>query len=203
MTFPSLSAHLWAQPLLWSRHEIQMWARWTLMTVLGFGAGLVLAASLPTAFAGVLFGACLGAAQWQAMRPARWTPVWIAATALGAGSAALPIDFILAWAASSPVQAGLSPGAIYLSMGVCLGVAQWWVLRRSVARAEWWIVANLVGFSAGAVVLGIGSDWLGAEVWFNWLLALLLAGSVSGLTGAALVWLLRNPQNGARLPSSI
>lgn len=199
----SLSARVWANPFLWSPHEIRVWVRWTLVTILGFGAGLVLAASLSPVIAGVLFGFCLGSAQWQAMRPARWPPLWIAASALGAGSAALLIELIFTWAANWAVDASLSLAVIYLSMGASLGAAQWWVLRRTLARAEWWIVVNLLSFAAGAVVLGVGSELLGAEVWFNWLLALLLAASVSGLTGAALVWLLRDPQNGARRPSSI
>ena len=38
-------------------------------------------------------------------------------------------------------------------LGLTLGVPQWWVLRRHVRQAGWWVLANLVAWSLGMPVL--------------------------------------------------
>ncbi len=64
--------------------------------------------------------------------------------------------------------------------GIVVGVLQWLVLRRQVARAGWWVLASTVGWVVGGPV--------GAFVGWPAL------GAVYGaITGSALVGLLRQP----------
>ena len=64
-----------------------------------------------------------------------------------------------------------------------LGVLQWLVLRRQVARAGWWVLASTVGWIVGGLVSGITDTAAGWAV----------LGAVYGaITGAVLVWLLRH-----------
>ena len=67
--------------------------------------------------------------------------------------------------------------------GTVLGVLQWLVLRRQVARAGWWVLASTVGWIVGGLVSGITDTAAGWAV----------LGAVYGaITGSVLVWLLRH-----------
>jgi len=80
------------------------------------------------------------------------------------------------------------------TLGLILGMAQWWVLRQYVSKAWGWIVANIlywsIGLAVGWIVGGILrrfthlflSEVLGLGV--TWML-------VAGLTGITLIRLLR------------
>jgi hypothetical protein len=73
------------------------------------------------------------------------------------------------------------------------GILQWLILRRKVARAGWWLLANLLGSLVGVIAVPIAAT-LGEAG--NWDLAVITFGLVFGagngaITGAALVWLLR------------
>ncbi len=58
---------------------------------------------------------------------------------------------------------GLLVGAIG---GAALGVSQWLVLRRQLARAGWWIVASTLGWAVGVVVFGLlGGTVAGVLQW--------------------------------------
>ena len=64
--------------------------------------------------------------------------------------------------------------------GTVLGVLQWLVLRRQVARAGRWVLASTVGWIVGGPLAGIGG-WV-------------VLGAVYGaITGPVLVRLLRKP----------
>ena len=83
-----------------------------------------------------------------------------------------------------------APAASALA-GAVAGPVQWFVLRRWVSRAGWWILAS-------------GISWVGATFVFLFLtrgadVHLALGGSVSGalsgvITGLALAWLMRKTQ---------
>jgi hypothetical protein len=104
-----------------------------------------------------------------------------------------PITF---WAGASVVEvayfAGLGLlvgfGVDFLLTGPICGILQWQMLRRQVAPAAWWAVALSFGWLVGfavytavglAVNLAVGSPALGATFGVT--------------TGAALVWLVRQP----------
>ncbi|GAB4212146.1 MAG: hypothetical protein OHK0022_47580 [Roseiflexaceae bacterium] len=158
-----------------------LWLRWMLATALGFALGLaapVLAEVItsrslvqfddPVAlllmlavylFAAALEGMVLGTMQWLVLRRAlpavRWRQ-WVGVTAMGTMVAwclglmpaiqpyfvSLPFDLSL-W---------LLPVCMLASL-VAVGVAQWVVLRRQVARAWSWIYASLCSRAFGISLL--------------------------------------------------
>lgn len=70
--------------------------------------------------------------------------------------------------------------------GAVLGVLQWLVLRRWVARAGWWVLASGVGWVAAGLLSGIDAE--------GGIVGRTLIGVVYGaITGVVLLWLLRQP----------
>ena len=65
--------------------------------------------------------------------------------------------------------------------GTVLGVLQWLVLRRQVARAGWWVLASSVGWVMGGLASGITNTTAG------WAVLGIVYGAI---TGIVLVWLL-------------
>jgi hypothetical protein len=136
---------------------------------------------------GMVTGSVFGITQWFLFRPmkdrllgrqANW---WVAATILG-------------WGAALAVVTGMDAGGVLgytvsgAVVGISVGIAQWFVLRLHARRAEWWGLANTFGWIAG----------LGAVEVLPELAGFMLAGAISGtITGAALIWLLRSPPDGA------
>ena len=134
--------------------------------------------------------------QWlvlsRAFRRAGW---WVVATTLG---------FIAGIAAINPVFAfvsfrfvgeesgwGIVAGAIVC--GMIAGVAQWFVLRRRLIHAYWWVVASTVGWTAAILLILRLTRALEAGFGAS-LAAALASGALYGVvTGFALVWLLRRP----------
>ncbi len=152
-------------------HSIQwdIWLQWVLATTLGWILGWALGGEIG-------IGTVVGIAQWLVLRPlvsqAGW---WILASTAG---------WVVAWALIVPgvlvspadgIVASIVAGAVF---GFMLGLAQWFVLRRLVFYAGWWVAASTVGWTISLV--GI----LGGTV----------AGAVAGVvTGFALDLLLRHP----------
>jgi hypothetical protein len=199
-----------------------LWGRWTLATMAGelggfavptlayalvWMAGVSDRGAFPMLLmAGAMEGAILGGAQWIVVRwwvPAiRWQ-AWIGATTAGAA---------LAWAIGLlPSAIGgldtiapsiLVSGAVVLGLVfvLSLGGAQWWVLRRHLTKARWWIVVNAVAWPVGVAIpviaLSAIPDDVSAPV--RAVVALgsgVMMGAVVGaITGAALVWLLRTQE---------
>lgn len=104
-------------------------------------------------------------------RPARWDwKLWlgwiVAGLAATAGSYALYVILIFGLRI---LFAGHFPTALYsiiyyavpgLLFGVAVGVTQWFVLRRRIARAGRWVWASIVGWTLG---------WLGHDLlWGAW-----------------------------------
>jgi hypothetical protein len=82
--------------------------------------------------------------------------------------------------ADSALQSVL-PVTMYLLIGLALGAAQWLLLRRRVAGAGWWIVANLLGW--GLVYPLVGNSW-------NNLVEMMMLGLVPGAVTAIVLGLL-------------
>ena len=116
---------------------------------------------------------------------------WVLASAVGF-VVGLIVGLILSATSSSLV--GFAVGLAVF--GASVGIAQWFVLRRHVSRAGWWVLASTVGYAVtaagvldaleafGEAILGGGSSYEGL------VLGLVLYGAI---TGGVLVWLLWDP----------
>ncbi len=147
------------------------------------GSFVILA--VPTIFGALL----LGSSQNQVIsRQIRTGNRWIRLTTVGWSAALLAVLAlrIFGLADESLVLAGLA-----LVPGVGLGACQWLVIRDSVRRAGWWILANLLGWSLGSLAMMFGYQLTGVGKYgplVSWFSAALIPG---GITGFALITLLR------------
>ncbi|UKO98665.1 hypothetical protein [Nostoc sp. UHCC 0870] len=131
-----------------------------------------------------LLGTLLGAMQWLVLRRLFSCKWWPLVTALGTA-----LGWFLGYQTGYAIFSswGLTGALIigFVVCGVALGIMQWLILKLQVSRAEWWIIANAVGF--------IGISY---SVYFTWSLAGIVLTTVactffSAITGGVLVWLMR------------
>ena len=114
---------------------------------------------------------------------AQWTCASITGWALG---------YLLGFAVV--VGIGFSYRPVYdLTFGVIVGagfgLTQWWVIRRRVARAYWWPVTCVVGWTVGVFAGELAGDrWLGPSS--NFVTERVLLGASIGLITGACQWLL-------------
>ena len=178
------------------------WLAWFLTSSLGYGIGAVL--GLYFAYGvfnrdpfdivmAVAFGTGMGATggyfQWFLLRG--WIAgagVWGVASAFGFGlamSVVVTVD-----TGQNTAMAGVLMVSIF---GVTSGILQWLILRRKIAKAGWWLSANLLGSLVGAIAIPIATPLMDAGIWLPGAMTLgFVFGSGNGaITGAALVWLLR------------
>jgi hypothetical protein len=73
----------------------------------------------------------------------------------------------------------------FILLGFSVGIGQWFLLRRRLPRAGWWIIANMLGWGLLSLITGPTLDQ------YDLLLVGLLPGSV---TAAALFWLMGQVQ---------
>src|SRR5918997_4887501 len=178
-----------------------------MLSILTFVAGLALegrSTALVGMVGGLAIGGGIGLAQWLVLRQHLGGVIWwILASAMG-GTLGVALGLVLADALrplfgsvladalqsrpdaprilwSSAVATGIA-GAV---AGICVGVAQWIVLRKEVPSAGWWMVVSGLGWMAGlslsAALIDVGGI----------LVSLLLAGIVvGGMTGTLLAYLL-------------
>jgi hypothetical protein len=183
------------------------WLAWFLLSALGYGMGAILGFSFiynlsPTdtfdatrgIMSGILMGATGGYFQWVVLNERiSGAGLWGLASALGFGSA------MGASAAANPDDNPAMAGFLIVSVfGVVGGILQWLILRRKVPRAGWWLLANLLGSLVGAIG---PSTAVAISETGNWGLVLMAFGLLFGagngaITGAALVWLLRQSPSG-------
>jgi hypothetical protein len=176
-------------------------------------AAAVVGGAVAVVATGAVEGAAVGWAQWRVLRrplpsiPAR---AWIVATVLGALVAwtlgMLPTTLLDLGSMDAAAGETVEPATwvqlvLAAGMGLVLGpvlaVFQWWVLRRHLAGAGWWVPANalawavgmpLVFLVAGGAPEGVAPAGIAALV----LVTLLLTGAVVGAVhGTLLVRLLR------------
>ena len=178
------------------------WLAWFLASAMGFGVGAVLGGSFAYRFfptdtfdaangitLGIVMGAAGGYFQWVVLRERiAGAGLWGLASALGFGSAmGAPAA---ANAAENLAMAGFLIPSVF---GLVGGILQWLILRRKVPRAGWWLLANLLGSLVGAISFPMA---MAISETGNWGLAMMTFGLVFGagngaITGAALIWLLR------------
>lgn len=109
---------------------------------------------------GLIDGLLLGLFQWIAIkRKLVGARIWILATSLG-----LAVGFITFWSLiilfvsdrsllGDPSDWAFGIGLLdSILTGTTLGFAQWLVLRKKVAKAEWWVAATLFGMVAAWLV---------------------------------------------------
>jgi hypothetical protein len=194
--------------------ERDFWFRWVLASFLGFAVGGVLGGFTMFAFRGdlwilgfALFGAMFGAAggimQWLVLRRyvAR-SGGWVLATAVGYTLAVIATAWIFDLPYSNLAVAGMV--AFATVAGIAGGIFQWFVLRRHVAHAGWWMLASTLGLIVGmglggpvAMTVGQKGHELEATVVFG----ILFGVGVGAIPGAVLAWLLR--QSGSALSERI
>lgn len=125
-----------------------LWVQWVLATTLGWLVGWALTGA-PTV------GAVIGITQWLVLRPqvhqAGW---WILASTTGwaMGTAVVTLVF--------PPEVEVMAGAV---LGALTGLAQWFVLRRWVRQAGWWIITSTLGWLVGLTGI-MGASLTGAVV---------------------------------------
>lgn len=122
--------------------------------------------------AGTLEGTIIGYAQWRVLRsalPAGRACSWIGWTALGAGIA-WTLGMIPSTLLHDATRTGAAPppelnwlvkyslaALLGAALGPMLGVTQWVVLRRHMARAAWWIPANALAWAVGMPIVFVGA----------------------------------------------
>lgn len=183
------------------------WLAWFLASATGYGMGALLGLFFAYGIfdrdpfdilMGVTLGTVMGATggyfQWVVLRERlAGAGLWGLASALGFGLTMGTI--IAADIGENYAMAGVLIGSIF---GVVGGILQWLILRRKVSRAGWWLLANLFGSLFGAIALPIASVIFAVG---KWELGVMTFGLVFGagngaITGAALVWVLRQSPSG-------
>ena len=127
-------------------------------------------------------------ASWVLPSSVSWPCSWVGSWAwsgAGVGGTAWGANWGPDWSADPGGDVGFVVAVA--AGGTVLGLLQWLVLRRQVARAGWWVLASTVGWVVGGFVSGITDAAAGWAV----------LGAVYGaITGIVLVWLLRRPAAG-------
>ena len=173
------------------------WLQWILATLIGFLVSLywIEVGGTPdlNAVEGVIGGGAIAIAQWWVIRqtfPKAWW--WILVSIVGWGVLGLSHIGAVGWIAPSTssihlrILYGVLNGA---KVGLLMGVAQWWMLRISVPKAEQWILASVAGWAAG---LSLG--WSIGEVLHR--ITGIFLGGVVGLT---LAWVVTAAVTGTTL----
>ncbi len=169
-----------------------------IVTLLSWWLGTVspLFIAVMAVMAGTLEGVIVGVAQWlvlQHLLPDLPLATWVKATAAGAfiawGLGMVPSTVIdMGNPAGTPEIMRMPPGVEYLlaaGMGAVLGPilagVQWWVLRKYVHHAWWWIPAHAVAWAAGMTAIFLVIGWLPMDEGMTWIaLAFALGGVVAG-----------------------
>ena len=181
---------------------------WLFATVAGGLAALVVAVMFLAMFmfsrasvtslalvGGLASGAVLGAVQWLALRTRLpWAALWILATTLGA-ALSIPIIFYLSQlAASGSLSDAWVPYLSALLLGATLGACQCFVLRNRPGAGLWILASAFAAASAMPFATLPGSaPILGPLAWIMYAGVFLLPAAI---TGAALVWLLKQSSMG-------
>ena len=139
------------------------------------------------------FGAgFLAMCQWLflGLRVTGWA-AWLAATMLGFLVGDLGYRAFESLISSSNDVGELTTLVVFFAaIGVCIGVGQWLLLRRSFPHAGWWIPANAIGWAGGGLSLIVVQLVVQAEPPQMAFYASL--GIITGVvTGLCLVWLWR------------
>lgn len=174
-----------------SKHSGFDWAFyffWLVGTTIGWVVGAFFIAGVSFLASGI----AIGILQWLPLdhrlnRASRWIPATIAGWMVG-------------WFLLILLNPGQVPFLTGIILGLCVGFAQWLVLRREVELAGWWIMISAVGWSTGLGLLpGIFNSGttpvFGTSTGLGSLPGFFNSGMIpAAITGAALELLLHNPK---------
>jgi hypothetical protein len=189
------------------------WLVWVLASAIGFGLGavlgiiLLLAAGVPDNYGfPILFGAMVGAAgglaQWMIIRrQTQEAGLWVPFSTI---AFMMSVAVVTIW--GDKVAPNLNPFFILAGIyGLLGGFLQGLILEKQGVAVVWWILASLLGGLLGSMLNGSAIAALQTSaVWqqigsLTFYIIWFRLGAPFGLglgimTGAALVWLLRNPK---------
>jgi hypothetical protein len=172
--------------------EQRLALQWVTATIVGWVIGFVVCEAVKSFVAtlfvdGLVIGASVGIAQWLVLRrrfsPAGW---WVLVSIIGFG-VGKAIGEIVVVGVPAVVGHGLS-GAL---IGVSVGIAQWFVLRGHVARAGWWVPANILAWTVGWSIIGLVEEAGGLPTLMVYVVGAIGAAIAGTITGIALIWLSR------------
>ncbi|HEU0297046.1 MAG TPA: hypothetical protein VFR47_30180 [Anaerolineales bacterium] len=187
-----------------ANNEFGMWLEWTLATalgmLLGFLPSIVFVNILDLAFARVIVplwaGFLVGLAQWVVLRKyLNESSDWILA-----GGASWAVGFALGLLIMNGLTGtGLDGFFGYILFGIIVAIVQWPVLRREIPNVWMWILANVVGWTAGFYLSQFSLDLFFNGPTIDPVASTSVLSGVSGLvagaiTGVALVWIVRKPE---------
>lgn len=157
---------------------------WTAATCAGFA--VVLLPGIPDFLRILIALFLMGSLQGLVLRRFwRDTLRWTLATAAGLFCGFyLSARFVLLdlYLGMSPEAGQLDNLFVYSTLGAVFGLFQWLVLRRHVQNAYWWIVVNMLAWTAGGLMFR--GDSMG----------FIATGGVIGVaTGTMLLWLIQKP----------
>jgi hypothetical protein len=187
------------------RNEFGLWLAWTLATALGmlfgFLPSLLLVNVLDLQWARIIIpllaGFLIGIMQWTVLRNYLTNSAdWI----LAAGTS-WAVGFALGLFLINSL-AGLGGMAVwigYILFGVLVAVVQWPLLRREIPHLWTWILANVVGWTAGFFLSQVALNLFFNDPSIPPLTSTSFISVVSGLvagsiTGIALVLIVRQPE---------
>ena len=187
------------------RNEFGMWLGWTLATAAGMLVGFLslllffdfLGLGIYRVLTPLWAGMLVGLFQWMVLRRyLTYTVDWIF-TGVAAWSLAYALGLMIIQILSASLLGAVIAYSIF---GVIIAAVQWPVLRREIPNVLPWVLANIVGWALGAYL----SPWAltlftaGAPA-SQWLISGVISAVTGliagGITGFALVWIVRKPEN--------
>lgn len=187
------------------RNEFGLWLGWTLATAVGmlfgFLPSLLLVNVLDLQWARIivplLAGFLIGLAQWAVLRnylveSADW--ILAGGTSWAVGYA---LGLFLINSLSNTALGGVIGFALF---GAIIAIVQWPLLRREIPNIWSWILANVLGWTAGFYLSQVAlSLFFSNDPAINPVVSTSFVSVVTGLaagaiTGLALVWIVRRPE---------
>ena len=175
---------------------------WLLANMLGFAALGVLIITFPSLMripgmivSFLLIGLPIGLAQWIGLRRILKTSIaWIIS---------IPIGILLAFLITRVIPDSLWPGmddesiagltTAYLIVGFAIGLPQWLILRRQLARSSIWLLGSSIAVGASFWLI-LATDLVNQSGVIAYIVGALVYSIVTGLTLSALLATTNQPQ---------
>lgn len=174
-----------------ARGGLGFWLWWVLASAMGLVLGAVVGGALVDIFPSVLGGAISGVAVGSAVGTSQWLVLRKQLSQVGWWVIASIAGFAMFGAVATVLSEKVSIVFLFALIGAAIGVAQWLVLRPHFSQAGWWVLANVSAFSSFGVAVDAVYAIKGESA--SLAVSLVVLSIYGGLTGAALVWLLRQP----------